>query len=82
MHPMIKEDLLRRVRQRMATERLTQRDLADKLGTTQGHLSKVLRGRYARRSRIVRELEGFVGVAIDNAGPAPWKPNSSPPRGW
>ncbi len=55
-----KGDLLKRARLRMAEERLDQRALAVRLHTTQGHLSKILRGRYTRDSRVVRALEDFV----------------------
>lgn len=66
---MSKQDLLRRVRTRMQAEGLTQRDLAAQLQTTQGHLSKVLRGQYERRSRVVRALEEFAAGAAGSASP-------------
>lgn len=58
-----KGDLLSRVRRRMSEERLDQRALATRLHTTQGHLSKLLRGHFKRRSKIVRELEAFADRA-------------------
>ena len=60
MQPLHKEQLLERVRLRMSQEHLDQRALAERLQMTQGHLSKLLRGRFARRSRLVRELEAFA----------------------
>lgn len=55
-----KKRFLARVHQRIDSEGLDQRSLAAKLGTTQGHLSKILRGQFERRSRVVRELESFA----------------------
>ena len=47
----------------MSDEGLNQRALAARLQTTQGHLSKLLRGRFKRRSKLVRELEAFADRA-------------------
>lgn len=67
---MSKRHLLRRVRARMREEGLSQRDLATRVHTTQGHVSKVLRGWYKRRSRVVRALEEFAaGAAVSASSP-------------
>lgn len=58
-----KQRLLASVRQRIDAEGLDQRSLAAQLGTTQGHLSKILRGQFERRSRVVRQLESFAAGA-------------------
>jgi hypothetical protein len=47
----------------MSDEGLDQRALAARLQTTQGHLSKLLRGRFKRRSKLVLELEAFANRA-------------------
>lgn len=44
----------------MDAEGLTQRVLAERLGVSQGHLSKVLRGKYKRDSKVVRALQGCL----------------------
>jgi transcriptional regulator with XRE-family HTH domain len=57
----------------MGTEGLSQRDLAKKLGISQGHLSKVLRGRFQRQnSRVLRALAEFANTPVLTAptGPA------------
>jgi transcriptional regulator with XRE-family HTH domain len=60
---MDKSDLLRRVQARMAEEGLDQGRLAARIHTTQGHLSKILRGHFQRRSRVLLELEAFAAGA-------------------
>jgi transcriptional regulator with XRE-family HTH domain len=59
---MDKERLIKAVHSRMAAEKLTQRGLAHRIGASQGHLSKVLRGAFLRESRVVRQLETFVAI--------------------
>src|SRR5690349_20057236 len=58
-----KQRLLASIRQRIEAEGLDQRSLAAQLSTSQGHLSKILRGQFARRSRVIRELESFAAGA-------------------
>jgi transcriptional regulator with XRE-family HTH domain len=53
-------DLLKAVLARMDADGVSQRKLAARIGTSQGHLSKVLRGRIPGPSRVVRELERYV----------------------
>jgi transcriptional regulator with XRE-family HTH domain len=67
---MDKVDLLKAVHARMDAEGLSQRELAAHLGTTQGHLSKVLRGLYSRPSRVVRELERYAEAGRNKAASA------------
>jgi len=60
MSPADKAKLLATVQVRMAKDGLDQRALAQRLSMSQGHLSKLLRGQFERRTRLVRELEGFA----------------------
>ena len=46
--------------ERMRREGITQRELGARVGASQGHLSRVLRGKFKRRSRVVRLLEAFA----------------------
>jgi transcriptional regulator with XRE-family HTH domain len=60
-------DLLNKAKRRMGIEGLSQRELAVKLGVSQGHLSKVLRGQSCTRStRLSRAL-----AAYGNGQPTP-----------
>ncbi len=59
-----KSELLRAVLGRMNADGLSQRNLAQRLRISQGHLSKVLRGQFARRSRVIRRLETFLGESL------------------
>lgn len=56
----------------MDRERMTQSALAEALGVSQGHLSRILRGEVRRRSRTIRALaewvEGRGGVRRPVAG--------------
>ena len=65
-----KSQLLQSVRQRMSEEDLDQRALARQLKMTQGHLSKLLRGKFTRRSRLVRELEAFASRVDTTRAPS------------
>lgn len=67
---MKKEELLRAVRLRMESEGLTQRELASTIGASQGHLSRVLQGRFTRRNRVVRQLERFASRLDPGQSPA------------
>jgi len=44
----------------MLRERLTQRDLALAIGVSQGHLSKLLRGRIQRETRLFSLVESWA----------------------
>lgn len=45
----------------MRRERVTQRELADHIGVSQGHLSKVLRGQTERDTRVLAALTAWGG---------------------
>lgn len=53
-----------RLRARMRDEGLTQRQLALRVGVSQSQISRVLQGKYLRRSRGVRALEAFLGEVV------------------
>ena len=57
---MKQQEIISRVKKRMDAEDLTQRLLAKHLGVSQGHLSKLLRGKLQRRSRVLRALEAWL----------------------
>lgn len=61
---MDQQAFIAQVRRRMDEDGLTQRALAQWMGVSQGHLSKVLRGKFLRRSRAVRALEVYLNRGI------------------
>jgi transcriptional regulator with XRE-family HTH domain len=63
-------EVLQAVRRRMERERITQRELANQLGISQGHLSKVLRGQTERATRVLSALAAWAdpdGVSDETA---------------
>jgi transcriptional regulator with XRE-family HTH domain len=52
-------EVLLRIRKLMEQEHLSQRDLAARIGISQGHLSKVLRRGFGPRARISWRLENL-----------------------
>jgi transcriptional regulator with XRE-family HTH domain len=56
-------DLLERTRRLIDREGLSQQSLAQRIGISQGHLSKMLAGRMGPKTRAMRRLRAFVDVA-------------------
>ncbi|XXT21511.1 helix-turn-helix transcriptional regulator [Sorangium sp. So ce429] len=59
---MDRQSFVDHLRARMAAEGLTQRALAGRLRVSQGQISRVLNGKFQRKSRVIRALEVFLGM--------------------
>lgn len=58
------ERAIRRIRDEMSTRKLSQRDLAERLGCSQGRVAKILNGRVELRVNDLEELAKFVALPV------------------
>jgi transcriptional regulator with XRE-family HTH domain len=54
------QEVVLRLRELMKAEGLSQRDLASRLGMSQGHLSKVLRNGFGPHARLPRQVSDLI----------------------
>ena len=67
LHHLDGNEILRLVRERMQRDGLTQRQLAQRVRMSQGHLSRVLRGQFTGRTRVMSMLRDWA--TEETAGP-------------
>ena len=59
LHHLDATEILRLARKRMRAEGISQRVLAQEIGVSQGHLSKVLRAQFPANTRVMRAIRSW-----------------------